>query len=56
MDVAEPLDVDQNLAGAGAGGGTGRCKSVADQRDARLPIAFGDEEVDRPDLNEARAP
>src|SRR5215204_3952208 len=36
IGVVEPLDIDQDLAGTGAGGGTGRRKGVADQHDAVL--------------------
>ena len=38
MDVAEPLDVGEDLVGAGAGDRAGGLEGVADQDDAGLAM------------------
>src|SRR3954464_6300503 len=53
MDVAEPLDVRENLVGTGAGDGAGGPEGVADEDDAGLLIAGVAVEVGRADLDVA---
>jgi len=51
VDVAEPLDVGEDLVGARAGDGAGGFEGVADQDDARPQVAAVDVEIRRPNLD-----
>jgi len=54
VDVAEPLNVSEDLVGAGPGNRTGRGKGVADQDEAGAAIARADGEIGGADLDLAR--
>ena len=51
MDVAEPLDVGEDLVGAGARDGAGGAEGIPDQHHARHADAAVDHEVGRPNLD-----
>ena len=53
MDVAEPLDVGEDLVGAGPADGAGGLEGVADQHDAGAAIAGVGIEIDGADLDVA---
>ena len=50
VDVAEPLDVGEDLVAAGAGDGTGGREGISDQHDSRLAARVVHVEIDRADL------
>ena len=53
VNIAEPFNIHQRLASAGAGRGARGCKRISDQHDPRLTIAFADVKIDRPDFDKA---
>src|SRR4029078_3900505 len=54
VDVTEPLDVDQDLAGSGACGGAGSRERVADHHQTALPVSMAHVKIDRTNPDETR--